>query len=626
MSIFLEYTLKPPYKADGKSVRAKARCSPVRSERKQPPTNFSGRIRLSTFLALARAAESLYTYNMSDKDQPYRVLARKYRPQNFDELIGQDALVRTLKNAITTGRIAHAFMLTGVRGVGKTTTARIIAKALNYKGPDGTAGPTIGDTSDCPLCQAIAQDRHPDVMEMDAASRTGVDDIREILDGVRYAPTEARYKIYVIDEVHMLSKNAFNALLKTLEEPPAHVKFIFATTEIRKVPVTVLSRCQRFDLQRVSPEILIPHFAAICKKEKVKAEDDALGMIARAADGSVRDGLSLLDQAMALSDKKITADHVQAMLGLGDAEKNLDILEHALTGNIKDALDIMDNIHKNGGNASVLVQDLLEITHQLTKSRALPESETLSARIRDLSAKLTMPTLSKTWQILLKGLEEVNTAPNPQSAAEMVIIRLTYAADLPDPADLIKKLKDAPQQTISPHAAPLGRVTDTPPPLITAKTTSSNAPLQTRSNTETARALSFDESPAALQPINTLEDIIALLRKNEEFLLAEQLYHCAHLVKLKQGRIEFRLSENAAPELSQNLQKALKSITQSHWMVVISNDRGAQTLSDRDESKRLQALADMAQTPLVKNILEFFPEAQLVKILDHNPLNDDKDA
>jgi len=319
------------------------------------------------------------------QDEPYRVLARKYRPKNFDELIGQEALVRTLTNAIDSGRIAHAFMMTGVRGVGKTTTARIIAKALNYAGPDGKAGPTTGDTDDCPICQAITEDRHPDVIEMDAASRTGVDDIREILDGVRYAPTEARYKVYVIDEVHMLSKNAFNALLKTLEEPPEHVKFIFATTEIRKVPITVLSRCQRFDLRRVDVPTLAGHFENLCGKEGVKADEDAINMIARAADGSVRDGLSLLDQAIATGGDTITADQVQAMLGLGDKAQNLDLLEHALTGNMPEALEIMDALYAGGLDPVVLVQDLLDLTHVLTKLRAVPATKSMKHVGEDLA-------------------------------------------------------------------------------------------------------------------------------------------------------------------------------------------------------------------------------------------------
>lgn len=555
--------------------------------------------------------------------EPYRVLARKYRPQNFDELIGQDALVRTLKNAITSGRIAHAFMLTGVRGVGKTTTARIIAKALNYIGPDGTAQATTGNTSDCPLCKAISEDRHPDVIEMDAASRTGVEEIREILDGVRYAPTEARYKIYVIDEVHMLSKNAFNALLKTLEEPPEHVKFIFATTEIRKVPITVLSRCQRFDLQRVGPELLIPHFSNICEKENVKAQESALAMIARAADGSVRDGLSLLDQAIALSEDEITDENVASMLGLGDRQQNLDLLEHALTGNIKDALGIMEMLHKNGASPNVMIQDLLEITHNLTKARAVPETDAESERLKELSTKLSMPTLSKTWQILLKGLDEVNTAPNPQQAAEMVIIRLAYAADLPDPSDLIKKLKDSPGTPASAPPSNAGQSTpqSSPPPMVNAQANANNTGgTQQRNGAETALALVPQPQTYALK---SLEDVIGMLRDHQELLLAEHLYHFAHLVNIEQGRLGLRLEPEAAPDLSQNLSKALKALTGDHWMVVISNDRGAETLANIDEANRLQALADMAQVPLVKNILEIFPEGNLVKILDHNPLNEE---
>lgn len=577
---------------------------------------------------------------MVEKTEVYRVLARKYRPQNFDELIGQDALVRTLKNAITSGRIAHAFMLTGVRGVGKTTTARIIAKALNYKGPDGTSDPTTGDTADCQLCQAISEDRHPDVIEMDAASRTGVDDIREILDGVRYAPTEARYKIYVIDEVHMLSKNAFNALLKTLEEPPEHVKFIFATTEIRKVPITVLSRCQRFDLQRVGADLLVPHFQSICEQEKVKAEDEAIAIIARAADGSVRDGLSLLDQAMALADQKITADQVQDMLGLSDRAQNLDLLEKAFEGDTPAALEIMGGIHKNGGAPSVVIQDLLELTHLLTKLRVMPALEDVNqmlsgdqlTRAREMAGKLSMPALSKAWQILLKGIDEVNTAPNPQNAAEMVVIRLCYAANLPDPSDLIKKLKDAPTTDATPAGgnAPSGGTPSqgglvhaqdfTPPPQSVGGGGNPHGQ-------ETARAmpeLSIVPDVEAIPTLKTLEDVIELLRKYQEFLLAEQLFHFAHLTKLEHknygdkpnGRLEFRPEDEAMPELSQNLSKALKQITDQHWMVVLVNERGGETLASIAEANRLQELADVAQMPLVSDILKIFPEAELVKVMD----------
>lgn len=582
-----------------------------------------------------------------ESKQPYRVLARKYRPQNFDELIGQDALVRTLKNAISSGRIAHAFMLTGVRGVGKTTTARIIAKALNYKGPDGTAGPTTDDTGDCPLCQAISEDRHPDVIEMDAASRTGVDDIREILDGVRYAPTEARYKIYVIDEVHMLSKNAFNALLKTLEEPPEHVKFIFATTEIRKVPITVLSRCQRFDLQRVGVDLLCDHFSKICALEDVAADDDAIAMIARAADGSVRDGLSLLDQAIALAGEKITTQQVQDMLGLADRAQNLDLLEKALHGDMPGALSIMDHIYKNGGSPSVVIQDLLDLTHLLTKMRAVPDvgdiNQALSgdqlARAQELAQKISMPSLSKTWQILLKGLNEVNTAPNPQNAAEMVIIRLAYAANLPDPSDLVKKLKDggtaassqggAPQTSGASSganaSAPTGTYTNnvhaqdfSPPP---AHTGQSNGHGQ-----ETARtrpALSVVPEPEHMPTLKTMEDMVEYLRRHEEFLLAEQLFHFGHLVKIDhknhgdtpQGYFEFRPDPAALPDLSTNLKKKLPELSGQHWMVAVSNEAGQQTLAQIEEARRIAELETVAKMPIVDNILQIFPEAQLAKVL-----------
>jgi DNA polymerase-3 subunit gamma/tau len=587
---------------------------------------------------------------VTEKTKEYRVLARKYRPQNFDGLIGQDALVRTLKNAIKSGRIAHAFMLTGVRGVGKTTTARIIAKALNYKGPDGQSGPTAGDTSDCSLCQAISEDRHPDVIEMDAASRTGVDDIREILDGVRYAPTEARYKIYVIDEVHMLSKNAFNALLKTLEEPPEHVKFIFATTEIRTVPITVLSRCQRFDLQRVGTDLLIPHFKSLCNSEGFKAEDAALAMIARAADGSVRDGLSLLDQAMALSNEEITSTLIQDMLGLADRAQNLDLLEKVLEGNTPNALAIMDSIYKNGGAPTVILQDLLSLTHLLTKLRAVPDigdvNQLLSGdqltRARDIAKKVSMPSLSKAWQILLNGLNEVAGAPNEQNAAEMVIIRLAYAANLPDPSDLVKKLKEmdsninaqgvSTTSSNSPTSGTTATITSnihhqdfTPPPYIGVGSTGTHGQ-------ETARAmpqLSVVPTHEAIPDLKKLQDIIALLEKHEELLLASQLYRLAHLVKLEHknygetpnGKIELRFEEAAPPDLSQNLRKKLCEITEQPWIIVLSNAHGAPTLASTDEAAHLQELAELTKIPLIQNILELFPDAKLINVRHNAALN-----
>ncbi|MEX2408157.1 MAG: DNA polymerase III subunit gamma/tau, partial [Rhodovibrionaceae bacterium] len=385
---------------------------------------------------------------------PYRVLARKYRPSTFQDLIGQEAMVRTLTNAIDSNRLHHAFILTGVRGVGKTTTARIIAKALNYVGPDGNAGPTAAPTDDCPICQAIAEDRHPDVIEMDAASRTGVGDIRELIESVRYRPIEARYKVYILDEVHMLSTQAFNALLKTLEEPPEHVVFIFATTEIRKVPVTVLSRCQRFDLRRVGQQELAAHFARICEKEAVTAEPEALELIARAADGSVRDGLSLLDQAIALGGDKIAESVVAEMLGLGDRARAYDLFEALMRGRIPETLQILEELYAAGADPVVVLQDLLELTHGLTRlklvpamaeEQALPETE----RVRglEMAKTLSLASLARAWQLLLKGVSEAQQAGLPLLAVEMCLIRIGHASELPPPGDLVKKLTEQGEST-----------------------------------------------------------------------------------------------------------------------------------------------------------------------------------
>jgi DNA polymerase-3 subunit gamma/tau len=537
---------------------------------------------------------------MPENVVPYRVLARKYRPQNFDDLIGQDALVRTLKNAITSGRIAHAFMLTGIRGVGKTTTARIIAKALNYTGPDGKAGPTVGSTDDCDICRAIAEDRHPDVMEMDAASRTGVDDIREILDGVRYAPTSARYKIYIIDEVHMLSKNAFNALLKTLEEPPEHVKFIFATTEIRKVPVTVLSRCQRFDLRRIEAPVLSAYYKTICEKESVRAEDEALTLIARAADGSARDGLSILDQSMALGGGTVSAAQVKDMLGLADRGLVMDLLEHAVKGACEPALAIMNDLYRKGADASVIMNDLLDLTHTLTKFRAMPawqESSGVlakeeSVRAADLAGKLSMPALARTWQILLKGLAEVNTAPNPQKAAEMVMIRLAYTADLPDPADLIRKLKDAPASNV-----PNG-----------------GGAMYAAGVTQGALAMAPDPQPVILSAPQNLSDVVALLEKTGSMRIATEVYLYAHPVKFEPGRIEFYPAENAPAKLAQELSQVLKAATGERWMVTLSSAPGGPTLSQQAKAAEDKKFSVIRETNLVKQIFEIFPDAELKAI------------
>ncbi len=580
-----------------------------------------------------------------NKEEQYRVLARKYRPQSFDELIGQDALVRTLTNAISSGRIAHAFMLTGVRGVGKTTTARIIAKALNYKGADGTAGPTTGSTQDCGLCQAISEDRHPDVIEMDAASRTGIDDIREILDGVRYAPTEARYKIYIIDEVHMLSKNAFNALLKTLEEPPEHVKFIFATTEIRKVPITVLSRCQRFDLRRVDIPTLEAHFKKICSFEKITPEDEAISLIARASDGSVRDGLSLLDQAMALAtttegSSTISGQQIKEMLGLADRARSLDLIEHALSGNMPEALALMDELYASGADPVTLVQDLMDLSHILTRLRAVPGTKAMKyamsadevARAAEMAKNISMPSLGKTWKILLNGLGEVQSAPNPQRAAEMVIIRLTYAADLPDPSDLIKRLKDNPQSSSDPTSK--GAPTSAParesaPVALHAVSRSRGQGQQEQAQARAvATAASIptstpvqnstpvpEETSLVQTAIHTLEDVVNVLQQNKELVLASHISHYINLVSFKEGLIEIALQDNAPPKLTQNLSKALQNITGQRWVVSISRAQGAPTLAEQEKLHKKQDMDNVLALPVIKQVLEIFPEAKLTEIL-----------
>lgn len=548
---------------------------------------------------------------------PYRVLARKYRPQNFDQLIGQESLVRTLTNAIESGRVAHAFMLTGVRGVGKTTTARIIAKALNYTGPDGTSGPTSGPTDDCETCRAIAEDRHPDVMEMDAASNRGIDDIRDILNGVRYAPTSARYKVYIIDEVHMLTKEAFNALLKTLEEPPPHVKFIFATTEIRKVPVTILSRCQRFDLRRVDPETLQKHYANVCAKENVTAEDEAIAMIARAADGSVRDGLSILDQAMALAYGSITTDQVRAMLGLADRSQLLDLMEHILSGKIDLCLETAANLYRVGADPETILNDLLDITHLMSKFQAIksppatvePNMATAErVRAADIASKAGIPALNRMWQILLKGIGELQYAPNPQAAAEMVLIRLCYASDLPDPATVLKQIKDG---TLVSSAASR--------PSLSGSSGGGGGTIASFSgghtNTVTMPAVSVPQSvPVANANLTTLSEIVGLLEQHGAMVLASQVINSVELVKLEPQRLEFHPVDGADTKLASDLGKKLSDLTGVRWIVTVSMKQGQKTLAaERQaslESERLTIISD----PVVARVLTAFPHTEIISV------------
>lgn len=526
---------------------------------------------------------------MSENTQnPYRVLARKYRPQNFDQLVGQDALVRTLKNAISSGRMAQAYMLTGVRGVGKTTTARLIARAINYTGPDGKSGPTAGPTDDCVVCQAIAEDRHPDVIEMDAASHTGVDDMRDVIDSVRYAPASARYKVYIIDEVHMLSKNAFAALLKTLEEPPAHAKFILATTDIRKVPTTILSRCQRFDLRRFDESELQKHLTDVCVWEKVSADSEALRMIARAGNGSARDGLSLLDQAIALGSGKVEARVVGDMLGLVDQGRVADLLVFALNGETARALTQLGELDRLGADAYVVIEDLLALTHTLIKARV-----TGSDDVPTELAVFALPSLSRAWQILLRSLQDVAQAPDPFSAAEMAIIRLGYAATLPDPGHLMKTLSDG--NAISSAASSAGAPTPSRQPEPVARGTSQTVAVATQ-------ALPQGE-------LSSLADVVARLEVEGQMILASHVAHFVCVIKFEAGRIEFVPVDGAPPRLANDLSAALQNMTGERWVVSIGRGDGQPTLNEQNKIAAQQKRDHIAADPAIAAVLLAFPGA-----------------
>ncbi len=558
---------------------------------------------------------------MSEPGGAYRVLARKYRPTTFAELIGQEAMVRTLENAIATGRIAHAFILTGVRGVGKTTTARIIARALNCIGPDGKGGPTISPCGVCEPCRAIAEDRYVDVMEIDAASRAGVEDIRELTDGVRYKPVAARFKIYIIDEVHMLSKAAFNALLKTLEEPPPDVKFIFATTEIHKVPVTILSRCQRFSLRRVPQEMLSSHYAKICVAEKVEAAPAAIALIARAADGSVRDGLSILDQAMALSGNAITEVAVREMLGIADRGLVFDLLESAFRGDTPAALAQMKSLHDGGADAIMVLQDLLELTHFLTRLKLAPNAgegdpavEGDRVRGAPIAAKLGIPVLARAWQLLLKGLTETQNAPSPLQAAEMVLVRLAYVADLPTPADLIRTLENAPAGAAS---APTPAPRSAPTPTMASSGNGGGG-------SATAMAVREMPAPQPTQAVSAMPQpqgfaqVVELFEKSEPILRAHLWAH-THLVRFEQGRIELRPGDGAMPNLANKLGTLLTQMTGQRWVVSVSGDPGDLTLKEQAEARNQSMKSEAARDPLVRAVLDAFPGARIESVRETAP-------
>lgn len=536
-----------------------------------------------------------------NKDNQYVVLARKYRPQNFEDLLGQDALVQTLTNAIKNNRLHHAYILTGIRGVGKTTTARLIAKALNCTGLDGKGGPTIHPCGVCENCKAIAAGRHIDVMELDAASRTGVDDIREILDGVRYKPTNARYKIYIIDEVHMLSKNAFNALLKTLEEPPAHVKFIFATTEIRKVPVTVLSRCQRFDLQRLTIEDLTKLFNKIVAAENLKAEDEALHMIAKAADGSARDGLSLLDQAISLGAGVVKTDIVKEMIGLADRSQTFELFEKLVLGDTKETIIKLQEQYKNGANPTTLLQDLINITHLLAKTKLVPSfvndpslSEAEKELCQRLGAKVSIAVLSKMWQMMIKGLGELQVAPVQIDALEMILIRIAYSASLPTPYELLNDVKKNSNLSLS---RPAAAATSAPAPVFRA------APAAEPDS-------ELSDTPK-FQAFDRLTDLVNYLEQKKMPLAEYALKNDVSVSEFSNGFIKMTVSEKIHPDFILNLHKILTEATGLTWKIELSRGALGVTLADLERAAEEEEKRNIMEYPLVKAIMAEFKEAKI---------------
>ncbi len=568
--------------------------------------------------------------------QPYRVLARKYRPQTFAQLIGQEAMVRTLGNALRSGRLAHAYMLSGVRGVGKTTTARIIARALNCIGADGQGGPTPEPCGVCSHCVAIAQDRHLDVIEMDAASRTKVEEIRDLLDGVPYRPTSARYKVYIVDEVHMLSTHSFNALLKTLEEPPEHVKFIFATTEIRKVPVTVLSRCQRFDLRRVDTAEISRHLQKVATAEGVSASEAALNLIARAADGSVRDGLSLLDQAIALGEGQIDEAVVRDMLGLVDRTVVFDLFDALMQGEVASALDILSGRYAAGADPAAVLEDLLELTHWITRIKVVPAAAAApgvaeAERVQGgaMAGKLEMAEVTRVWQMLLKGLGETRGAPVPIQAAEMVLIRIAYAARLPTPAEAIESLSrgtrpSAPPPSDPPAAQPStpvspqpARAASTPP---RGQPATGNPPPGPVAQVAVRPSLGASEAgtagPATAEPIalRSFDDVVALVLERKEAILHGQLVSGVRLVRFADGQIEINLTPQAPADLPQRLSRFLGAETGRRWLVTVSAAPGSPSLYEQQQAAASERRAAVLRHPVIAEIMRVFPGATLEQI------------
>lgn len=563
---------------------------------------------------------------------PYRVLARKYRPSSFDDLIGQEAVVRTVSNAFETGRIPQAWILTGVRGVGKTTTARILARALNYEMPDGSVkGPTIHMPTLGVHCQAIMESRHMDVLEMDAASHTGVDDVRQINDSVRYAPASARYKVYIIDEVHMLSTAAFNAFLKTLEEPPEHAKFVFATTEIRKVPVTVLSRCQRFDLRRVEADVLMKHLASIAAKESVEIEPEALGIIARAAEGSVRDSLSLLDQAIAHAAGTVKADAVRQMLGLADRTRVIDLFDSLARGDIAAAFKEFRDQYDVGADPIVVLSDLAEFVNFVTRVKIVPATadnvaygETERVRARDFASKISMRVLSRMWQMLLKGITEVQAATRPAAAAEMVLVRIAYVADLPTPDEAIRMLEQNGGGSPVVSGGSAARSGAPAAPMASAASVTPAAPVRMPTSSPTAfggvarpQMAAPAPDPQAVAPqlrVTSFIQLVALAGQKRDLMTKGALEGDMRLVRFEEGRLEVALEPNASKTMISELARKFELWTGRRWTIIVSNEQGQATLRSMSQAAKQEHARTAEADPRVQEVLSRFPGAKVVEV------------
>ena len=546
-------------------------------------------------------------------DSIHRVLARKYRPLNFTKLVGQNNLIKTLSGSIERGRLAHAYILTGVRGVGKTSTARIIAKLFNCTNPEKSSEIAINPCGVCDSCLGIAEGKNIDVLEIDAASNTGVDNIRELIDGVGYKPLTSKFRVYIIDEVHMLSKGAFNALLKTLEEPPEHVKFIFATTEIRKVPITILSRCQRFDLQIVPSKILIDHLKWVCEEEKINFTLEALQIIVRVSGGSVRDALSLLDQSASISGDDIKSETISFMLGLPSRVSSIEILENIFDSNIENALKIYDNVINHGTNGEILIGDMLDIIHLSTRinivgennldafMNSIPDGE--KAGILKIS-KISLPGLTRAWQILLKGIEEIRAAPNPDEAGSMILIRLAYSCNLPDPASLVKKIQASLEENKN-------KVNDT-------LEENDDDKKDTSGIINNLQEINSIDKKTTLAEVHTFEDLVEIFKIKGELLLHAQLLSCVHLISFEKGRLEISISGNTSNNIAKDTSDFLKKWTGEDWVISIVDDQGTETLDHKNERKAQEEIENTKNTPEMQKVLKAFPNAELKSVNDKN--------